>query len=440
MALSFVTHPADGVDVSFSYAALAGNLLDPSYSPVSAQLVVYVDGVAQTLTTDYTVDTGNEEIDFVSAPANGTTVKIAREMDREELAFDWQDITTLTALDLSTADKQLFYLVQEIIDDIDDSLTKGDDGNWDAEGLRITNLGTAVNSTDAVTLAQLNAAVSGVLPATVTGYGVYTATATGGQTTFSLTGGPSSRTTADYLVFVNGLQQQGTTHYTVTTGTPDSIVFTTGLALNDRVEVRWTTGVIDAELAASAVGTSAIADGAVTEAKIDGTGGTNKQVLQTNGTVASFATLDATYISNFDTQVRTSRLDQMAVPNSALSMNSQKITNLGTPTANTDAATKAYADGQSTAGMYYQNLQFTGSTASISINPGFSPRVVMMSSNSGTDDWSETAIFTGDGSAYTYTHDAVDYTVTRVSSSEVTVARSPASGSFNIRTFTLRDP
>ena len=28
-----------------------------------------------------------------------------------------------------------------------------------------------------------------------------------------------------------------------------------------------------------------------------------------------------------------------------LSLNSQKITNLGTPTANTDAATKAYVDG-----------------------------------------------------------------------------------------------
>ena len=34
------------------------------------------------------------------------------------------------------------------------------------------------------------------------------------------------------------------------------------------------------------------------------------------------------------------RLDQFAVPTADVSMNSQKITNLGTPSASTDAATK----------------------------------------------------------------------------------------------------
>jgi hypothetical protein len=52
----------------------------------------------------------------------------------------------------------------------------------------------------------------------------------------------------------------------------------------------------------------------------------------------------ASTISDFDTQVRTSRLDQMAAPTGSVSANSQKITNLATPTLSTDAATKAYAD------------------------------------------------------------------------------------------------
>jgi hypothetical protein len=52
----------------------------------------------------------------------------------------------------------------------------------------------------------------------------------------------------------------------------------------------------------------------------------------------------ASTISDFDTQVRTSRLDQMAVPTGSVSLNSQKITNLATPTLNTDASTKAYVD------------------------------------------------------------------------------------------------
>lgn len=49
----------------------------------------------------------------------------------------------------------------------------------------------------------------------------------------------------------------------------------------------------------------------------------------------------ASTISNFDTQVRTSRLDQMAAPTASVSMNSQRITSLLDPSSTTsqDAAT-----------------------------------------------------------------------------------------------------
>jgi hypothetical protein len=55
-------------------------------------------------------------------------------------------------------------------------------------------------------------------------------------------------------------------------------------------------------------------------------------------------TLTANKISDFDTQVRTSRLDQMAAPTADVSLNSRKITNLADPTGAQDAATKAYVD------------------------------------------------------------------------------------------------
>jgi len=55
-------------------------------------------------------------------------------------------------------------------------------------------------------------------------------------------------------------------------------------------------------------------------------------------------TQTASTISDFDTQVRTSRLDQMAAPTGSVSMNSQKITSLATPTSSGDAATKGYID------------------------------------------------------------------------------------------------
>lgn len=54
--------------------------------------------------------------------------------------------------------------------------------------------------------------------------------------------------------------------------------------------------------------------------------------------------LVASNINNFDSQVRTSRLDQMSAPTADVSLNSRKITSLADPTNDQDAATKAYVD------------------------------------------------------------------------------------------------
>lgn len=91
----------------------------------------------------------------------------------------------------------------------------------------------------------------------------------------------------------------------------------------------------------------------VTTLKNTGTAGTyTKVTTDAAGRVSAGTTLSATdiptltsaKISDFDTQVRTSRLDQMAAPTAAVSLNSQKITSLAAPTADSDAATKAYVD------------------------------------------------------------------------------------------------
>jgi len=52
----------------------------------------------------------------------------------------------------------------------------------------------------------------------------------------------------------------------------------------------------------------------------------------------------ASTISNFDTQVRTSKVTDLAAPTGSFSMNSQKITNLATATTSTDAINKDYVD------------------------------------------------------------------------------------------------
>lgn len=434
MALTYVTHNGDGSTTSFSYASLASKLLSTDLQPVSSQLDVYVGGTLSTLTTDYTVDTVGQEIDFVSAPASGTAnVKIQRAMDRNNRVIDFTSVSILKASDIDDAIKQVFYLMQEIIDDFDDALRKADDGIWDAQSIRIKNVATGVNGSDAVNLSQLNAAVSGVLPVTIASVPNFTATGDASTTTWVITGGPASASVGDYIVTVNGLMQDPTTHYTITPGDPDSIVFTTAPASGDKIVVRWITGTVVGTLSDDAVTTAKILDGAVTEAKIDGTGGTANQVLMTNGTTAAFTTVTPTHVSGFDTQVRTSRLDQMAAPTSSISMGSNKITSLGTPTSSTDAATKAYVDTKPDA--EYQAVTLTAGSATSTLTTTISVRKLTVSWNAGAGDVTLTCVFGSAGDSYAFTANTVTYTLTKVSTSSVTITRSNTTGTLNFKVY-----
>ena len=60
---------------------------------------------------------------------------------------------------------------------------------------------------------------------------------------------------------------------------------------------------------------------------------------------ADIPTIAHTKISDFDTGVRTNRLNEMTAPNGAVSFNSQQITNVADPTADHMAANKGYVDG-----------------------------------------------------------------------------------------------
>lgn len=82
------------------------------------------------------------------------------------------------------------------------------------------------------------------------------------------------------------------------------------------------------------------ADGDIPNAEITNAKLATNPLARANHT----GTQTASTISDFDTQVRTSRLDQMAAPTTAVSFNSQQITGLAAPTASTDAANKGYVD------------------------------------------------------------------------------------------------
>lgn len=78
----------------------------------------------------------------------------------------------------------------------------------------------------------------------------------------------------------------------------------------------------------------------------------------------------AASVSDFDTQVRTSRLDQMAAPTASVVLNSQKITGLLDPTGAQDAATKNYVD-NAIAGLSWKDEVRVATTANGTLATAF---------------------------------------------------------------------
>ena len=82
---------------------------------------------------------------------------------------------------------------------------------------------------------------------------------------------------------------------------------------------------------------------------------------------ADIPTLLHTKISDFDTGVRTNKLDQMAVPTSSVSLNSQNITNLADPVNTQDAATKGFVEATAQ-GLDVKDSCVAATTANITIS------------------------------------------------------------------------
>jgi len=82
---------------------------------------------------------------------------------------------------------------------------------------------------------------------------------------------------------------------------------------------------------------------------------------------ADIPSIAHTKISDFDTGVRTNRLNEMTAPNGAVSFASQKITNLADPTSDNDAANKGYVDGVAQ-GLDIKDSCTAATTANITIS------------------------------------------------------------------------
>ena len=116
-----------------------------------AHVIVTVDGVTKTLTTDYTFPTSST-ITFTSAPAASSIIKFTRSSNRTGRLVDYQDGSTLTEATLDQDGNQSFFMAQEAIDITESTLNISQSTDqWDATNKRITNVANPVNDQDVAT-------------------------------------------------------------------------------------------------------------------------------------------------------------------------------------------------------------------------------------------------------------------------------------------------
>jgi hypothetical protein len=135
----------------------------------------------------------------------------------------------------------------------------------------------------------------------------------------------------------------GTAITAADSGTVTSAMITDGTIVNG--DINASAGITYGKLSLNSSITSAdLVDGTIVNADINASAAIALSKLATDPLARAnhTGTQAASTISDFDTQVRTSRLDQMAAPTAAVPLNAQKITGLADPTNAQDAVTLNY--------------------------------------------------------------------------------------------------
>jgi hypothetical protein len=221
MAITFVDYAADPAQTDFIFTF---DYLEDEH------VVVTVNGVTQILTTNYTIDLTSTKKIVLSNPttplAGGEIVRIRRKSQPDTNLVDFVNGSVLTESELDRAYLHNRYLAEEISELNDASLQKEQGGdNWDAQGKRITNVGTPTASADATTKTYVDSTVSSAL----TGIGLTPdfskLQGDGSKTDFSLTFNTNSIASSAILVTING-EVQDPDDYTIVGG-DNEIRFTT---------------------------------------------------------------------------------------------------------------------------------------------------------------------------------------------------------------------
>ena len=187
-------------------------------------VTVEINGVA---TSAFTIETSpTKKIVLTSGATAGQIVRVRRKSQPDTNLVDFVNGSVLTESELDRAYLHNRYLAEEISELNDASLQKEQGGdNWDAQGKRITNVGSPIDSGDATTKTYVDTTVSSAL----TGIGLTPdfskLQGNGSDTDFSLTFNTNSIASSAMLVTING-EVQDPDDYTIVGG-DNEIRFTT---------------------------------------------------------------------------------------------------------------------------------------------------------------------------------------------------------------------
>lgn len=307
-------YTGDGSTTDFSVTFEYGD--DPD------NLRVTVDGVEQTIDTDYTLP-DDSTVRFTTAPESDAYIMLQLYPSFAARPNDWQDSDTLTETNHNEEDNEGFWRDQYLLDAR--GLPRSEaDGHWDGQdptdgsALRISNINDPVSPTDVVNLRTLNSRLGG---GSAGSPGVWRETGTGDGLTTTVTLVSSSGaalTDKDVVyVFFDGALIP-TSDYSLS-GNGKSVVFENPIPNGTYYEIVANTNAV-----------TDIADGGLTPPVLTLTD--DYMIVGDSSNLGEAVAMSSVSLSSF------------AAPTAAISMGSQRVTSVATPTASTDAATKGYVD------------------------------------------------------------------------------------------------
>lgn len=163
MASTIAFYTGDGTTTDFT---VPFDYLAKKFVRVSRGTTILTGGDYGDISKDYYFLDKNK-VRLKVPPATGEEVTIRRYTSVTDRVVSFKDASVLKANDLDVSSVQTIHIAEEARDVINDALIVDKEGNWDAKGKRIANVGDAVNDGDAVNLKLYKADAMGAYQARV---------------------------------------------------------------------------------------------------------------------------------------------------------------------------------------------------------------------------------------------------------------------------------